>query len=300
MKKLALLTMLWLPVAAGAQVLASAEVALQVMNLPIGAAAAGMAGAFSTVAYDPSALYWNPAGMAFQRSNQLQTTYNDWLMDTSYQDFSALFHAGGGVWGARFAYIGLGDFDLRDEFGSPAGTVSPKAWGANMGVARRFGRLGAGLSGKYYRENGAGSALSGFGFDAGFLARLRKVAFAWGYRNVGSAAGISTPSNFYLGASWAVGRSPFRLRLATDGNSIKGRGFSLQHGLEAIVKDALCFRAGYEWDTRKQVSREPSGFAGGVGLQLKPFELDYSFTPFGELGNAHKITMTYRFGGSRK
>ncbi len=300
MRKTTLLLTLLLPTLAGGQTTASADVALQAMNLPVGAAAAGMAGAFSSVAYDPSALYWNPAGMAFQSRNQIQTTYNDWLMDTSTQDFSAIFRARGGAWGARFSYVGLGRFELRDDFGAPTGTATPKVWGANLGAAWRFGRVAFGLSGKYYRETGIGEALNGYGLDAGFLARLKNVAFSCGCRNIGSASDGSIPANGYLGASWATGRRPLRLRLATDGNTNKGRGFSAQHGMEVIVKDTLCLRTGYEWDAKKQVSRQGSGFGGGFGLQARPFALDYAFTPFGDLGATHKITLTYSFGGRER
>ncbi|MBI5242169.1 MAG: hypothetical protein HY922_00635, partial [Elusimicrobia bacterium] len=37
------------------------------------------------------------------------------------------------------------------------------------------------------------------------------------------------------------------------------------------------------------------GFGGGFGLKFGNYRADYTFTPFGELGNAQRISLGCRF-----
>lgn len=60
--------------------------AFQLINSGYGAAALGMAGAYTAVASDLSALYWNPAGIAQSNEFQLYVDYR--FQGDSFEDFS--------------------------------------------------------------------------------------------------------------------------------------------------------------------------------------------------------------------
>ena len=56
------------------------------LKIGVGARAIGMAGAFTAVADDPYAIYWNPAGLSLLSGSQASFTHNDYFQDLK-QDF---------------------------------------------------------------------------------------------------------------------------------------------------------------------------------------------------------------------
>lgn len=54
------------------------------LEIAVGARAEALGGAFVAIADDPSALYWNPAGIAQIHSISLQATKTNWLVDTQF------------------------------------------------------------------------------------------------------------------------------------------------------------------------------------------------------------------------
>ena len=59
----------------------------------------------------------------------------------------------------------------------------------------------------------------------------------------------------------------------------------------------LSLRAGYLQARSATETGTPliGGFGGGIGLNWKRFNLDYSMTPAGELGNLQRISFRARF-----
>lgn len=55
-----------------------------VLEIGVGARAEAMGGAFVAIADDPSALYWNPAGIVNIRTISLQATKTNWFVDTDF------------------------------------------------------------------------------------------------------------------------------------------------------------------------------------------------------------------------
>ncbi|MBD3288055.1 hypothetical protein GF337_04565, partial [candidate division KSB1 bacterium] len=59
------------------------------LEVGVGARAMAMGGAYASVANDPTALYWNPAGIAWMGGVQCELMHNQWLVDTNF-DFIGL------------------------------------------------------------------------------------------------------------------------------------------------------------------------------------------------------------------
>lgn len=67
-------------------------------------------------------------------------------------------------------------------------------------------------------------------------------------------------------------------------------------GTEYAFLGNLALRAGYGANTLSRGSRGPFGGVGaGLGLRLRSFGLDYAFTPFGELGDVQRLSLSARF-----
>src|SRR5580658_6751718 len=132
----ALLLFLLTPFLGSAQTLTAANDALQTMNVPAGAKASALGGAFSAWDDDTSSVYWNPAGMVWLPKIQLETGFNQWFEDSFFQDASGVYPMDWGAVGGRISYINLGSITGRDSNGTPTGTtLSPTDLGGSFAAA---------------------------------------------------------------------------------------------------------------------------------------------------------------------
>nr|HPI73656.1 hypothetical protein [bacterium] len=51
------------------------------LEIGVGARAMAMGGAYTSIANDATALYWNPAGIAWMNGVQCELAHNEWLID---------------------------------------------------------------------------------------------------------------------------------------------------------------------------------------------------------------------------
>jgi len=278
-----------------AQVLSPAGSILQSLNTQTGAEATALGGAFSSLADDPNAVYWNPAGIAWTKRPEIQTTYNQWFLDTFFQDLEGVLPTPWGGLGARLSYFNFGSFDLRDSAGTPQGSQTPQAWGGSVAAGSRWGDFGIGLSADAAQENYPNYSVGGIGLGGGMLYRSNWGGLSLGARNFGQAAGYNLPTEYYGGASVHFGKSAFRVLLATDA-TYQSVSPVLHHGLELGFDQVFFLRGGYQWVVRPQPSQDEAGFGGGIGLHLGDFKLDYSIVSYGDLGLTNKIAVGFVFG----
>ncbi|HXL72308.1 MAG TPA: PorV/PorQ family protein, partial [bacterium] len=276
------------------QTFSSAGSALQFLDTQTGAKATALGGAYSAIADDPSAVYWNPAGLAWIPRVEIQTTYNQWFMDSYFQDLGIVFPTSWGALGSRLSYVNFGSFDLRDQSGNLLGSEVPTAWAGAFSVAIRMGSLGFGLSAEGDREIYGNYSISGLGLGAGALFRSDWASLSLGVRNIGQAEGYVLPLEFYAGGAATLGPPSLSFRFSTDATMSDG-SLVLHHGLEC-GDQILFLRVGYQWLLQPQPNQDQAGLAGGVGVWLDDFQLDYSITSNGDLGLTNKVAISYAFG----
>ncbi|MGD8780293.1 MAG: PorV/PorQ family protein [Ignavibacteria bacterium] len=61
--------------------------AAQFLKIPVGAKATAMAGTFAAIVDDPSAMYWNPAGISQQKKFQVYVSHTQWIADIDHNFF---------------------------------------------------------------------------------------------------------------------------------------------------------------------------------------------------------------------
>ena len=143
------------------------------LELGYGCAGIAMGDAYVSMARDLSAAYWNPAGLAFMRNNEVQFSYQPLFLD-----INALFV------GAGFKVEGMGTFAvhlLQMDFGSEEVTTLEMQDGTgelynavDYAVAASFSRKLAewfsfGLTGKYVSSQIWHTAANAFAVDLGVL-----------------------------------------------------------------------------------------------------------------------------------
>ncbi|MBI5242460.1 MAG: hypothetical protein HY922_02100, partial [Elusimicrobia bacterium] len=110
-------------------------------------------------------------------------------------------------------------------------------------------------------------------------------------------ASENLPLNIRMGGAYAFTIRGQKSALALDITKERSEGALIGFGAETIVAKALALRLGY--NTRNAAG---PGVSVGVGWLLSNFSFDYAFVPFGDLGNAHRLSVTLRWGegGSRE
>lgn len=115
--------------------------------------ASAMGNASVAVASDANAVFWNPAGLAFQEGIEGALTHSQWLPEFDaglFFDYVAGKYnvPGWGTFGMHLTYLNLGEHEGRDEFNNPTGTFRSYdlAFGGSYGfkLNKKFA-LGTGL-----------------------------------------------------------------------------------------------------------------------------------------------------------
>ena len=93
------------------------------LEIGVGARAEALGGAFVAIAEDPSALYWNPAGITKIKSLSLQITKTNWFIDTYFNvmDLVIPIPSSRSTLGLHIASLDYGEKPVRTVF-RPKGT----------------------------------------------------------------------------------------------------------------------------------------------------------------------------------
>jgi hypothetical protein len=172
--------------------------AAAMLNIGIGARAEALGGAFVAIADDPSALYWNPAGITQIRYVSLQVTKTNWFADT---DFSSLdlvvpLQSFGGAIGFHLAMLDYGENPVRTVF-RPEGTgemYSASDFVAGLYFAMGItDRVSTSLGVKYFKQSIWHVSGSAIGFDLSILFQtpLQGLKLGGTISNLGPEFGLS-------------------------------------------------------------------------------------------------------------
>jgi hypothetical protein len=131
--------------------------AAAMLEIGVGARAEALGGAFVAVADDPSALYWNPAGIAIVPSLAIQATKTEWFVGTTFNaiDLVVPVNAWNSGLGFHLAMLDYGSSPVRTIF-RPEGTgetYSSFDFVAGVYWAMRItDRVSVGLGAKYFKQ----------------------------------------------------------------------------------------------------------------------------------------------------
>jgi hypothetical protein len=141
------------------------------LEIPVGAAAVGMGGAFVSIANDATSLYWNPAGSALLTQNQFVAVHTGWIAQTRF-DFGGFVLPLGvfGTLGFSFTSLSMDDMKVR-TVEQPEGTGELFSAGdiaAGITYSRKLtDRFAIGFTGKYVRQSIWHESAEALALDAG-------------------------------------------------------------------------------------------------------------------------------------
>jgi len=283
------------------------------LKIPVGARETALGAAFSAVADNANAVYYNPAGLGLLKSPEISLTYDKYLEGITRQWLAFVLPCKYGAFGAGLNYLSVSPFDSYDDNDNRTGSVSASAaavflsYGGTLpGGYGPIRSVSYGASVKHVSERLDSERGSGFALDAGLLlvSKLKNLKFSFGAENLLSSEikfeneKEKLPLKFKAGASFLLepGASfPCFLFSAEAGFPEEGDdhfGF----GLENILYKTLALRIGHN-----SFGKVSDGMVFGFGLDLrrhtgKALRVDYSYGAADNFGNIQKLTLAYRFG----
>lgn len=166
--------------------------AAKFLSIGIGPRANAMGGAFTSIANDASAIYWNPAGISNINDFQAIFTYTKMFADINVDFFGVVLPFGSyGNVGISVTAMNVGDMAVTTEL-YPEGTgemFSANSYAFTLTYARYItSDFAVGANVKYVRENIYNSYAEGLAFDIGtvFKTPFYGVRFATSITNYGS------------------------------------------------------------------------------------------------------------------
>lgn len=264
-----------------------------------GARAQGMGGAFTAVADDASAAYWNHAGLSSLKSFSATLTYDTMFMDAAYSNLIAAVPLGPGALGVNIFYMSFGSFENVDiDSNTKSGSVSPFTLAGNISYGISLGSLfsvGAGV--KILNQSLGEISNLGFAGDAGISFKTDFFKAAITGRNIGAAGGFSLPMDVRLGlAVLPIQSAQNSLIISADAGYVFKDTLDISAGIEYTGMKTFSIRAGYKYRLTGNNLTGLTGIAAGAGLRLGVVGLDYAFVPFGELGYTHRLALDLDFG----
>jgi len=301
------------------------------LEIGVGAKAQALGGAFTAIANDVSALYWNPAGITQIQSVSISAVYTEWLANTRHEYFGVVVPFGGALsWGINVTILDYVDEQPVRTIALPEGTG--EYWSASdlalstTFAARITDRFSFGMSAKYIRMQIWNESASAAALDFGVLykSQLKGLTLGTSISNFGTTMQLDgrdlvraydadkqnysndqlnvlykmesypLPLLFRFGIAYQISfNARNHLTISTDLNHPANNVESVNVGVEYCLMNMFYLRTGYEslYDNDSE-----NGLTYGFGLETplkNSFGLtfNYSFADWGLLKNVQRFSI---------
>jgi len=285
------------------------------LKLGAGSRAGGMAEAYSAVADDAYALYYNPGALTTLTRPELAGAHTQHFQGMSYEfagfayplKAQATKDYSKHVLGVAIYNLSVADIERRTGDTLAAdGTFGAGDYAYNLSYGYRVNKtLGAGVTGKIIHQTIDSYGSMAYAMDAGFLftpkpEAKRPLSLALVIKNVGtrpSFAGVSDPlpTGVTLGAGMKVLpnlKVDLDLSKYRDTDLYAAFGGEYRHEFSKEFDGA--FRLGYS--TVRKDNEGLNGLTLGVGCRFQQkFGFDFAWVPYGVLGDTFRYSLSLRF-----
>ncbi len=305
------------------------------LSIAQGARALGIGGAFVAIADDPSAMYWNPSGIADLQGFNLMVDHTYWFADIQYNYVGATINVGSfGVLGVNLTASDIGQMNVttvdQQEGTGEVFTVSDLAVGLSYAlkltdkfslgfnpkfVYQKIWKMSASaialdLGVKYntpFEGVTLGMSITNFGTKMQMAGNNALVLYDSDPGNTGHNTRVPAelameewelPLNFRVGIAYNVPMGGLgKMTLAVDAAHPSDNYESVNIGGEYVFDDFICVRGGM-----KSLFQKDSEESFTAGLGMKQFivgnlqiMVDYTYQDFKRLKSAQKVTLGVAF-----
>jgi len=283
-----------------------------------GPRAIGMGKAFTAIANDTYAPYWNPAGLAQITKSSYSLTSHDWSgTNSTYLGNIISFGKYSGSLGFALVNCSSVPIDVYDYAGNPAGKSSD-IWdrAAIIAYGRNIGDVSIGLSMKYITTQLIDVGSTGLGFDFGLLydmditevfnletplypVKLGLLIKDWGDTRLDYGYGVvdQISQQTRLGFSTYINKS---IIIAIENWNSRNRPDEFHYGFEYLIDKDFALRAGIQdivVDTESM--RHESIYSFGTSIKVNNYEFDYSLVMHPEDTMSY-FSVNYIFGREKE
>lgn len=273
-------------------------------RLLVGARPMGMGGAFTALADDVTATFFNPAGISALGQREVTAMHAALSYDRNFNFIAGAFpnHKGESAWGlsyTRFSIDGIPETRLADAVNpvvNPDGTVTIFSLFDDVedNFAVQYGwkindQLRLGAAARLHHRDLFGREANGFGTDFGALYQAtRDVRLGLSIRHIFEQIRENTTQHrddvpFLVTAGLAV-RGWKDTMWVLDIFAEEADGFGVRGGVEKWWNDHYALRAGYN----------DGEFSAGGSARYQKFQFDYAFQT-DDIGDINRVSMIYRF-----
>ncbi len=298
------------------------------LKIGIGGKAVAMADAFTAISDDPTALFWNPGGIGFQKQLAMNFSYAQWIFETNSSFFGVIVPMGDvGTFGVSINSFSSGDIE-ETTITKPHGTGRVfDASDISIGVSYSrmlTDRFSAGITLKYMEENLSLESSSAFAVDLGSIFILDfdyNLRLGLVISNLGSNMKLSgldleknittensklveaqlktydwsLPLTFRVGlASDIISTDNHRLTVAAEVNDARDYKARENIGIEYGFNNMFFLRGGYKFNYDEETYSVGLGinyFLEGIGGLI----VDYSLSDMNRLGQINRLSVGLSF-----
>ncbi len=269
----------------------------QFLKIGVGARPCGMGEAFSAIADDVNAIYWNPAGLMQVQEKQGTFMHSEWLTDLRYEFLAYCQPMNKGVGAFSITYLRMGDMEGTDKDENLIGNFGAYDYALSMAYALPIpdkDNIYAGITGKIIQQKIEKESAMAIALDVGILyfdPEIQGLKFAAVLQNLGSKLKFVRESeNLPITYKLGVAYERDKLTLAGDLTKPEDNHARISAGIEYLPTPNLTLRLGY--NSQNDLDK---GWALGAGYKFDSIQLDYGFVPHGKLDNTHRLSFTRRF-----
>jgi hypothetical protein len=302
--------------------------AAQFLKIGVGPRATAMAGTFTGLANDVTALYWNPAGIAWLKDRQFMASHTEWFADINHE-FAGLVIpiSPSSSFGASFTALTTDDME-QTTIQQPDGTgIFFDVQDISIGLTysrRMTERFSFGATGKFIQQRLFNESAQTFAVDLGgvlhtgfrglkiglmmsnFGGKLRLDGRDLIVSNENTPAKLETeewplPISFRFGVAMdiigygegIILRESQRLTVVADGYNVNDAPETVSLGLEYSWNENFFLRGGY------RINHDLESISGGLGFQFPVqrtmIKADYSISDMADLGVIQRIGLGIGF-----
>ncbi|MFI5251884.1 MAG: PorV/PorQ family protein [Bacteroidota bacterium] len=275
---------------------------LAFLKLGVGGRSLGMGEAYSAIASDPTATFYNPAAMSLSKSPQLFLMHKSWIQDTRTDYLAAQTYFGNFNFGLALNFTSVDNIEFRLVPGPPEGTFSSR--NASMGISTSYSinpSLALGGTVNFLYEKIFTSDASGLGYNFGVLYQTPwDIRTALVVNNLGSMSVLGDqstklPTSVRIGAAKPLnvdGIGPnSTMTFAADivDYTVENKAH-LHLGGELNYENIFAMRLGY------MTGYDARSITAGVGVKYSLIYFDYAYAPFRyDLGTTHTFSLGFNF-----
>ncbi len=272
------------------------------LNIGVSARAAGLGGAYTSVADDAAAAYWNPGGLVSIESPQLIFSHFAWYQDISYEYLAVALPAGEKfVFSVQASYLNYGTIEGYDIYDNPTGDIGSTydlAAGLSLGYSVTD-NLSTGLTAKYIMLSLDNFKATAIAADLGAKYKIGNYVVGLTLANIGQDLKFNQvmenlPTSVRFGVS-AYPFGPSFLGAIEFENQFYG-GMSIKNGVEYNFDERYFLRAGYSIHPGQDNRVVGQTLSFGAGAILGPTQFDYTFSPREKVSaeSIHRFSIIFR------